>query len=65
MKNYDAVQAISIISKAAQEYDKKLKDKHFLIVYQNNNEMRTSCIGFRDMNFLHLTGVKTNLKSNM
>lgn len=61
MKNYDAVQAISIILKAAKECDIKLKDKHFLIVYRNNNAVCTSCIGFRDMNFLHLTGVKTKL----
>ena len=61
MKNYDAKQALQIIIKAAKEYDEKLNDKHFLIVYRNKNEICTCCVGFRDMNFLHLTGVKTKL----
>ena len=61
MKNYNADQALLIILKAAKEYDAKLKDKHFLIVYRRKDSICTSCVGFRDMNYLHLTGVKTSL----
>lgn len=63
MKNYDKKQALSIILKTAAKYDEKLKDKHFLIVYRNKNEICTCCVGFRDMNYLHLTGVKTKLSA--
>ena len=61
VKNYDAKQALQIIIKAAKEYDEKLNDKHFLIVYRNKNDICTCCVGFRDMNYLHLTGVKKKL----
>lgn len=61
MKNYDATKAITVILKAAKEYDEKLNDKHFLVVYRKRNEICTCCVGFRNMNFLHLTGVKTRL----
>lgn len=63
MKNYDAKQALPIILQAAKDYDTKLKDKHFLVVYKNKKEISTCCVGFRDMNFLHLTGVKTKLSA--
>ena len=63
MKNYRADQALPVILKAAKEYDEKLKDRHFLIVYRNMNNICTCCVGFRDMNFLHLTGVKTRLSA--
>lgn len=61
MKNHDKKQALSIIVKAAKDYDKKMNNKHFLIVYCNKNEICSCCVGFRDMNYLHLTGVRTNL----
>ena len=63
MKNYDAKQALPIVLQAAKDYDTKLKDKHFLIVYENKKEISTCYVGFRDMNFLHLTGVKTRLSA--
>lgn len=65
MKNYDAKQALPLILKAAKEYDTKLNDKHFLVVYQKLNKTETCCVGFRDMNFLHLTGVKTKMNAQM
>lgn len=65
MKNYDAKMALPIILKAAKAYDNKLNDKHFLIVYQKQNKMKTCCVGFRDMNFLHLTGVKTKMSAQL
>lgn len=40
-------------------YDHYLKSQHFLIVYLKNNEQQYVEIGFRDLNYLHLTGVKT------
>lgn len=65
MKKYDEKTALPIIIKAAKEYDEKLNDKHFMIVYQDKNEVKISEVGFRDMNFLHLTGVSSNLSATM
>lgn len=63
MVKYDKKAALKIIVKAAKEYDEKLNDKHFLIVYQEDQSIKTVCVGFRDMNFLHLTGVRTRLSA--
>ena len=49
-----------MILKAAKE---KLKNGHFLVVYRNKNNICICCAGFRDMNFIHLTGVKTGLSA--
>lgn len=65
MKNYDEKAALPIILQAAKDYDAKLKDKHFLIVYRKKAEIETCCVGFRDMYFLHLTGVKTKMSAPM
>lgn len=64
-KNLSNKEALKIIVEAAKNYDIKLRDKHFLIVYQERNIMKTACVGFRDMNFLHLTGVKTRLSAQL
>lgn len=58
---YDKKKALSIIVEAAKQYDEKLKGQHFLILYQDGKEQKYAEIGFRDLNFLHLTGVKTKL----
>ena len=63
MKKYDKKSAIKIIVHAAKEYEEKLNNKHFLIVYQKKSLTKTVEIGFRDMNFLHLTGVETRLSA--
>ena len=65
MKNYDAKQALSIIVKAAKNYEKKVNNKHFLLMYYRNKDSTvcSCCVGFRDMNYLHLTGVKTKLSA--
>lgn len=55
--------ALKTIVKAAKEYEEKLKDKHFLIVYQEGKDTKTVCVGFRDMNFLHMTGVRSGLSA--
>lgn len=64
-KNLSIKEALKVIVKAAKNYDIKLRDKHFLIVYQEGSQMKTVSVGFRDMNFLHLTGVKTNLSAQL
>ena len=62
MKNrIDKKSVLKIITTAAQQYDKFLKDKHFLIIYQQGKLKKSVIIGFRDMNFLHLTGIHTKL----
>lgn len=63
MAKYDKKVALKIIINVAKEFDKKLNDKHFLIVYQESGKVKTVCVGFRDMNFLHLIGVKTKLSA--
>ena len=63
MAKYDKKSALQIIVNAAREYDVKLNNKHFLIVYQETSETKTVCVGFRDMNFLHMTGVKAKLSA--
>ena len=63
MKNYNKDEALSIIIKAAQKYDEKLKDRHFMIVFCDDNHTYSCTVGFRDMNFLHLTGVKSRLSA--
>lgn len=63
MAKYNKKSALQIIVNAVKAYDKKLKNKHFLIIYQENGRTKTSCVGFRDMNFLHMTGVKTKLSA--
>ena len=64
-KNLSNKEALKILTDAVKNYDIKLKDKHFLIVYQEGGQIKTACVGFRDMNFLHLTGVKTNLSAQV
>lgn len=63
MAKYDKRAALQIIVKAAKEYDTKLNNKHFMIVYQEAESNKTVCVGFRDLNFLHMTGVKTRLSA--
>lgn len=63
MAKYNKKTALQIIVNAAKEYDKKLRNKHFLIIYQENGKTKVVCVGFRDMNFLHITGVTTELSA--
>lgn len=55
--------ALKIIIEAAKKYEEKLNDRHFLIVYREGKDIKTASVGFRDMNFLHMTGVKTRLSA--
>ena len=62
-KNVDIKTAIKIVTEAAKEYEERLNDRHFMVVYQEGAETKTVQFGFRDMNFLHLTGIETTLKA--
>ena len=61
MAKYDKKSALQIILKAAKDYDNKLNNKQFLIIYQEKEVTKTVCVGFRDMNFLHMTGVSSQI----
>lgn len=63
MAKCDKKSALKIIIGAAKAYDLKMNNKHFLIVYRDRAMIKTACVGFRDMNFMHLTGVQTNLSA--
>lgn len=65
MKKYTVNEAKNIIISAAKEYEKKLNNKHFRIIYQDKKEVKMVEVGFRDINFLHLTGVATNLSAQV
>lgn len=51
MAKYDKKAALKIMVEAAKNYEEKLNDKHFLIVYREGNDTKTVSVGFRDMNF--------------
>ena len=59
----DKKNTLRIVIEAAKNYEKYLNDKHFLIIYQQGKVQKSVTIGFRDMNFLHLTGIKTKLSA--
>lgn len=63
MAKYDKKAALKIIIDAARQYEDKLNDRHFLIIYRERKEIKAVSVGFRDMNFLHMTGVKTRLSA--
>lgn len=65
MKKYDEKSALPVILQAAKDYDKKLKDRHFLIAYRKKAGLGICHVGFRDMHFLHLTGIKTKMSASM
>lgn len=60
---YDRKKALNIILDAAKNYKDKLCDFHFKIVCLKNGKQEYAYIGFRDNNFLHLTGVKSKLSA--
>lgn len=63
MAKYDKKAALKIIIDAARQYEDKLNDKHFLIIYRERKDIKAVSVGFRDMNFLHMTGVNTRLSA--
>ena len=65
MAKYKKQEALKIILNAAKCYEKNLRRMHFIIFYQDNKNLKSVEVGFRDLNFLHLTGVKTNLSAQL
>ena len=63
MAKYDKKAALKIMIEAVKQYEEKLNDKQFLIIYREGTDIKTVHVGFRDMNFLHMTGVKTRLSA--
>lgn len=63
MKNYNKEDALKIIIDTVTKYEGKLRDKHFLIVYSQDNKIKSVQVGFRDSNYLHMTGVKSRLSA--
>lgn len=63
MAKYDKKAALKIIIDAARQYEDKLNDRHFLIIYRERKDIKAVSVGFRDMNFLHMTGVNTRLSA--
>lgn len=61
MKKCTREEILHIIVHAAKEYEERMRNKNFLIIYQENTITKTVSVGFRDMNFLHMTGVKSAL----
>jgi len=63
MAKLDKKTALQIIVKSAKDYELRLNNKHFLIIYQECGYTKMVSVGFRDMNFLHMTGVTTKLSA--
>ena len=63
MAKQDKKLALKIIIEAAKEYKNKLLNQHFMIIYKERGNYKYTYVGFRDLNFLHLTGVTTGLSA--
>ena len=63
MKNCNKEEALKIIIDVAIKYEERLRDNHFLIIYSQNNKINAVQVGFRDSNYLHMTGVKSRLSA--
>lgn len=63
MAKQDKKLALKIIIEAAKEYKDKLLNRHFMIIYKERGNYKCIYVGFRDLNFLHLTGVTTGLSA--
>lgn len=47
------------LKEAQGVYEEHFKNKEFLYVYEENNQIKSFCINFSTSNFKHLTGVRT------
>jgi len=61
----EKAEAISIIHRCAVLYDKNLSGKNVLFVTVNENKATCFETLFQPSNYLHLTGVKTGLNSEV
>ncbi|MBQ5671467.1 MAG: hypothetical protein IIV43_03830 [Oscillospiraceae bacterium] len=57
LKRYSKTEAIRIITDCAKGYNAELKNKRFLIAYEEHDKLKYHTIIFRAENYLHLTGV--------
>jgi hypothetical protein len=60
--SYTKEKAISIIHKSAIEYNQNLINKNVLFLYTHNNKYDYLECSFTNNNFLHLTGVETDVE---
>ena len=58
---YDKKRVIQIVTESAKNYDKFLNNKQFLIIYQTKTGTDYAEVCFREMNYKHLTGIKSSL----
>ena len=56
-------EALRIVHRCATEYQKNLVNKNVLFVSLNNNKAELFEVSFLPRSFLHLTGIRTQLKS--
>ena len=61
VKNYTKTEAIRILADAAKNYNIHLCNYQFLIAYKCGVEYCFSVVGFQAANFLHLTGLESDL----
>lgn len=63
MKNYGEKEALKIIIETVHEYDIKLNNWEFLIIYKDGRNYCCKQVIFKDFHFLHLTGVRSELNA--
>ena len=56
---------LTIIINAAKQYENVLNKRHFCIVFKKKDTFELVEVAFQDINFLHLTGVKTKLSAKV
>ena len=61
-KNFNIDTFIKKLVTAAKEYDEIFCKKYFLIIYKKETTFYARTVYFDDINFLHLTGINTQLR---
>ena len=64
MRSITTERALGIINDCAAQYAANLVDRNIMFVLGDANKADTFEVLFTEQNYLHLTGVKTTLKSN-
>lgn len=65
MKKHSKEAVVKIIVEAAKGYEERLKDRDFLIFYRGTKAEKSVQVGFRDFNYMHMTGVKSRLSAQV
>lgn len=60
-KFYSQKEALKIIVETAKSYDKLLKNKDFLIIFDNGKKLDYILVGFTANNYHHLTGASKSI----